>query len=110
MRQRLEMRVRRSNYSDHIEFVVFQDRPEGRFAVAAPVVMTEYDAGAYIEQPTLKLRTEEAQTLMDELWLCGLRPTEGTGSAGSLAATERHLADMRKIAFGFLDAKPNEGK
>jgi hypothetical protein len=40
--------------------------------------------------------------LMDQLWQCGLRPTEGTGSAGSLAATERHLKDMREIAFGLL--------
>jgi len=39
---------------------------------------------------------------MDELWQCGLRPSEGSGSAGSLAATERHLADMRKLAFHAL--------
>ena len=39
---------------------------------------------------------------MDELWRCGLRPSEGTGSAGSLAATERHLKDMQAIAFDLL--------
>lgn len=39
---------------------------------------------------------------MDQLWNCGLRPTEGSGSAGSLAATQRHLEDMRKIAFNTL--------
>lgn len=39
---------------------------------------------------------------MDELWTCGLRPSEGTGSAGSLAATERHLKDMQVIAMGLL--------
>lgn len=46
--------------------------------------------------------TQEAQRLMDELWDCGLRPSEGTGSAGSLAATERHLKDMQTIAMGLL--------
>lgn len=30
------------------------------------------------------------------------RPTEGTGSAGALAATERHLKDMQTIAFRLL--------
>lgn len=52
--------------------------------------------------PFLVLRTHEAQMLMDELWHCGLRPSEGAGSAGSLAATERHLNDMRKLAFHAL--------
>ena len=41
-------------------------------------------------------------SLIDELWSAGLRPSEGTGSAGSLAATERHLADMRAFAFHAL--------
>jgi hypothetical protein len=40
-----------------------------------------------------------AQNLMDELWREGFRPTEGTGSAGALAAVQKHLEDMRKIAF-----------
>lgn len=47
----------------------------------------------------LRIWATGAQMLMDELWRCGLRPTEGTGSAGSLAATERHLADMRRLVF-----------
>lgn len=47
--------------------------------------------------PTLRLYLTEAQQLMDEFWRCGLRPSEGSGSAGSLAATERHLADMRRL-------------
>lgn len=57
---------------------------------------------AAIVQPLLQLQMTEAQRLMDALWDCGLRPTEGSGSAGSLAATERHLADMRALAFHSL--------
>lgn len=49
--------------------------------------------------PMFSLRDEQAQNLMDELWRIGLRPSEGSGSAGSLAATERHLADMRHLVF-----------
>ncbi len=41
----------------------------------------------------------EAQQLMDDLWQCGIRPTEGSGSAGAMAAQTRHLEDMRKLVF-----------
>lgn len=73
-------------------------------AFIEPVTLTEKEPGVLV-QPFLTLEPREAQQLMDELWLCGLRPTEGTGSAGSLAATERHLADMRAIAFSKLRIK-----
>lgn len=36
-----------------------------------------------------------AQELMDSLWQAGLRPSEGTGSAGALKATQDHLKDLR---------------
>jgi len=41
----------------------------------------------------------EAQALMDRLWSAGLRPTEGAGSAGALAAVQHHLEDMRSLVF-----------
>lgn len=53
--------------------------------------------------PAIQLTKDEAQALMDQLWSCGLRPTEGSGGAGSLAATERHLADMQKLTFKLLE-------
>lgn len=49
--------------------------------------------------PSLSISFEAAQALMDNLWTCGIRPTEGTGSAGALAATQKHLEDMRKLVF-----------
>lgn len=71
-------------------------------SVGAPIEMKPYDPASYMP-PTLLLRTETAQHLMDSLWRCGLRPTEGTGSAGALAATQRHLDDLRKIVFKELE-------
>lgn len=50
-------------------------------------------------EPSMSIDIQTAQQLIDQLWNCGLRPTEGAGSAGSLAATERHLEDMRKLVF-----------
>lgn len=70
-------------------------------AVALPLVFTERtraDAGtAY--PPALRLSAEDAQRFIDELWHAGLRPTEGSGSAGALAATQRHLEDFRHLVF-----------
>lgn len=62
------------------------------------IQMEEVEPNLMVE-PSFRMETEVAQTLMDDLWNCGLRPTEGSGSAGSLRATERHLEDMRKLVF-----------
>ena len=69
--------------------------------VARPLIFDKIEPGTRT-QPAIRLEREDAQRLMDELWQAGLRPSEGTGSAGSLAATERHLSDMRSIAFAAL--------
>lgn len=67
--------------------------------LAATGEMKEITDAAVERSPTFSLRMEEGQQLMDELWRCGLRPTEGTGSAGAMAAVQAHLADMRKLVF-----------
>ena len=59
---------------------------------------TEADEGMCLD-PTFRFDMHQAQQLMDELWTCGLRPTEGSGSAGAMAATQRHLEDMRTLVF-----------
>ena len=67
--------------------------------LAQPLVFKRAEEGQFDSAPFLSLRPEEAQALMDVLWDCGLRPSEGTGSAGSLRAVERHLEDMRALVF-----------
>jgi len=53
----------------------------------------------YVERRTAALDDEESQQLMDDLWRCGLRPTEGQGSAGALLATQEHVRDLRTLLF-----------
>lgn len=101
-RIKTEVKVERVFYRNRLAIVVVQNRADGRRFVARPLVMHEIDESSEIIEPTMELTTEEGQLLMDELWRCGLRPSEGTGSAGSLAATERHLKDMQTIAMGLL--------
>jgi hypothetical protein len=80
-------------------------KEDGYYALADPLVMAEVKGHmqAQISQPCFTMENQAAQSLMDQLWGCGIRPSEGTGSAGSLAATERHLADMRSIAMTSVD-------
>lgn len=80
---------------------IFVDEVKGdRFFSAEPVVMTErkpYDSDYACGGPTVQLEKHAAQKLMDDLWDCGLRPSEGSGSAGQLAAVQNHLEDCRKL-------------
>ena len=45
----------------------------------------------------LNLTTEAAQELMDSLWSCGLRPTDGAGSAGAMTCAQENLKDLRGV-------------
>ena len=60
------------------------------------------EPGDHVE-PITRIDDMQAQVLMDELWACGIRPTEGSGSAGSMAATTKHLEDMRTLYFHTLE-------
>lgn len=104
--RRIKIRAQRGPYHNGVEFLICQQDADGQnVAVAGAITMDAVEEGTVIA-PTLRLSNESAQLLMDELWSCGLRPTEGTGSTGQLAATERHLADMRRIAFAQLSIDP----
>lgn len=93
-----------SNFRRQISLhVATVPREDGAYAVAMPVMWVTQQTGDLVpEEPLLKMSQTDGQNLMDELWRCGLRPSEGSGSAGALAATERHLADMQKISFDLL--------
>jgi hypothetical protein len=82
------------------------DLPRSKRYVAKELEFNELELGSTCV-PLFELSMKDAQHLMDNLWFCGLRPSEGTGSAGSLKATQSHLEDMRKIAFHFLELKEN---
>lgn len=88
-------------FSDGIDLHLAERRPSGLF-VAQPLILMERNEHEFSD-PFLRLRMHDAQRLMDELWGCGLRPSEGSGSAGSLRATEKHLSDMQRIAFMLLE-------
>jgi hypothetical protein len=100
----LKISVQREPWSDGVAvYIKAKTSPEGEpiRAFALPLQFKTVAPGAFGMQPEpcMHLSLDSAQRLIDELWGAGLRPTEGTGSAGSLAATQRHLEDMRTLVF-----------
>jgi hypothetical protein len=77
-----------------------RDRQQNKVFVAE-IVLREVSPATY-NPASFQLEPEAAQALMDTMWQAGLRPSDGTASTGQLKATETHLADMRKLAFGLL--------
>lgn len=85
-----------------ISFYLTHKIGESPMCIGEPVQMKERkieECGQIETFPTFTLDIKEAQFLMDGLWDCGLRPSEGTGSAGAMAATQKHLEDMRSLIF-----------
>jgi len=82
---------------------LFLDQVQGdKCYTAKPAELVEiepYAIDANGPGPLVTLTPTMAQKLIDDLWDCGVRPSEGSGSAGQMAAVQKHLADMRQIAF-----------
>lgn len=77
---------------------------------AAPVVFRVAEPLNALPEPFLEVPEDVAQQLMDELWIAGFRPTEGTGSAGALAATQAHVKDLQDIVSRVLGIVERGGK
>lgn len=75
-----------------------KEKGSGITLSAQPVQFVPVGDEMLEEQPMLGLDYEDAIRLMDELWNCGIRPTD-VGGLGELAATKRHLADLQKLVF-----------
>lgn len=102
--KRFEIHAERRNYgrSVAIDFLAASRVGDEPTHIAAPLTFVDLVEGAMIVEPTVHMIQDDAQQLMDALWVCGIRPTEGAGSAGAMAAAQAHLADMRTIALGAL--------
>jgi len=96
----LKLRACRQPFIDVIQLMMLREDHSGSY-VGEPVKMRRLteEEQMHSRMPTASIKMEAAQLLMDDLWQCGLRPSEGTGSAGALMATQKHLDDMRKLTF-----------
>ena len=94
---RIEPRVFLEDYARLISvYLGTAENENGQRGFVENLEIRTVDEG-HIYRPTFRIDKKSAQVLMDDLWKCGLRPTDGKGSAGQLTATERHLDDMRRL-------------
>ena len=102
---KLEIRAGRYRFNRAIDIYIYQRDEEKDFV--GRLTFEEIKEIGTVVEPSLSIAVNSAdnaaQILMDDLWSCGIRPTEGTGSAGSLNATQEHLKDMKTICYKFLD-------
>lgn len=98
-----EIRAEMPVWDDRVNLFVRVTGGDGKRSIGRPLTLEAIPEGGAVWEPTMRIDKTDAQQFMDELWRIGLRPSEGSGSAGSLAATERHLADMKAIAMGSLE-------
>ncbi len=101
MEDNLEVRAENGNWYFGINFMVCKKEGD-QFYAAKSIELQPIKKGARCE-PTFRLSRNQAQTLMDDLWHCGLRPGEGIGNQGQLQATQDHLKDMRQLVFKTRD-------
>jgi len=111
----VRIKAARSPWGEDIQLLICQGGQHGRpLSVATTMKMWEPPPDVIVE-PTCRMGLNDVQELMDALWQCALRPSEGTGSAGALAATQKHLEDMRAIALppyrtqAFVEARKPPG-
>lgn len=65
-------------------------------------VCKRLEAGMPYSEPALSFSMQTTQRLFDELYLLGFRPNNGQSSIAHVDALNKHLNDMRKIAFNGL--------
>ena len=101
-REDLEARAERSYWTDTINIYLRAQHGDKRFVVT-DLVLTEFDPDNPVELQPLKFEKETAQRFMDELWNCGLRPSEGTGSAGAMQQAQDHIVTLKRDNDRFHD-------
>lgn len=101
----MQIRASRCPYSfgEMIDLRLFdpETRSYAKFC-ALEMVQPKPEDGPVEIPPALRIKKSDAQMLIDTLWDCGLRPSEGSGSAGQLAAVQDHLKDVRSLAERLL--------
>lgn len=94
----ISVRVDRRPWSNYFDLYILEIRNGVVVTNAVNISLADVTPGAEVS-PVLSLTQTDMQSLMDQLWSCGVRPTEGQGSAGAMAAVQEHLKDLRRLIF-----------
>ena len=98
LNKNMEIRAQWSPWYAGIELMVRSQDEAALVCHVGRLTMEEGEPGQIIG-PTATLDRRTAQQLMDDLWHCGLRPSQARSGDTTLEATRAHLQDMRALAF-----------
>lgn len=104
---KLRFFIRSVDFDRFVEILIGAYQPDGSLVRLEPALFSrEEETQTGAREPWLQLDQDTApeflQSMMDALWEHGVRPKD-VGTAGHLAATKEHLADMRTMATKLLD-------
>ncbi len=93
----IKIRVRRKDFDDAFGFLICEERrsTQKRRIVKPFSLALEPQEGS--AEDTFSLPHDAARMLMDELWQCGLRPTDAKSGNEVIAAQKTNLEDLRKV-------------
>lgn len=94
---RIEIHANKVPYDRRIDLYFIQGNK-----FISGVKFSEIEPGSEINK-AVQIDVDTAQSLMNQLYNIGIRPTGIEQSIAALPATKNHLEDMRKIAFMFLE-------
>lgn len=101
---RMLIRARFADWENSLQLAAWQLGNDGRTRrVSAVFTVHDDDKEGNIAEPFLNLDRKDAQQLFDELYRCGMRPSDGQPTSDQIAAIKYHLEDMRRLVF-----KPNQ--
>jgi len=85
----------RNPMRDAVELYFFWRDNNNQKMFVKELILETVDETKIPPESPLIIGMDTAQQLIDALWNCGLRPTEGTGSAGALVATQDHVKTLK---------------
>lgn len=101
MTKPVEAHIYRRMYSNDVAVYLANFDGQTRMIGRSVAMEPQEHEGQFEPEPTFRMRPEDAQSLAEQLWAAGFRPTQAT-KTGADAAQSRHLEDMRAIAFAKL--------
>ena len=88
-------------WGDKVQIYLADKKANGDIAVCDGLVMRlhENPEDKVIDSVPVNFSKAASIRLMDALWNCGIRPSKEAESVGHLSSVQKHLEDMRQIAF-----------
>ncbi len=97
--EKIGFRLTRDDFSRKTNVHVVVTDLEGKVkSVAASLNMEAYDVGSALSpSPAIMVEDDILQSLMDQLWRLGIKPSDYVDNRGQVTAMAEHISDMRMV-------------